>query len=63
MTDTLIESLKFSAIDKKTLELFFGNGESIVIKNNDDFLLTDDGWLIFGSDVIRLDSVYKFSYL
>ena len=63
MTDTLIESLKFSTSDKKTLELFFGSGESIVIKNDDDFLLTDDGWMIFGSDVIRLDSVYKFSYL
>ena len=63
MTDTLIESLKFTASDKKTLELFFGSGESIVIKNDDDFLLTDDGWMIFGSDVIRLDSVYKFSYL
>ena len=63
MTDTLIESLKFTASDKKTLELFFGSGESIVIKNDDGFLLTDDGWMIFGSDVIRLDSVYKFSYL
>ena len=63
MTDTLIETLKFTASDKKTLELFFGNGESIIIKNDDEFLITDDGWMIFESDVIRLDSVYKFSYL
>ena len=63
MTSTLIETLKFSESDKKTLELFFANGESIVLKNDDEFLITDDGWLIFSNDAIKLDSVYKFSYL
>ena len=63
MTSTLIETLKFSESDKKTLELFFANGKSIVLKNDDDFLITDDGWLIFSNDAIKLDSVYKFSYL
>ena len=64
MTKTIIDILNSKNSDT-TLKITYGNGETLKLSKNENFEITDDGWLIVNVDKntehIKIDSIYKIT--